>query len=63
MKMYLCKDCGHEVHAEDRPRPIRWTDGHVCYFELAKISECCLAEVVFNNATGDYICSECRDKQ
>lgn len=31
-KLWVCRKCGHEVHAKDRPQPIRWTDGHVCYF-------------------------------
>ena len=32
MKSYFCH-CGHEVVAEKTPAPIRWNDGHVCYFE------------------------------
>ncbi len=27
-----CEDCGHEVLAETKPAPIRWTDGHTCRF-------------------------------
>lgn len=27
-----CPKCGHEVVTVERPEPIRWTDGHVCYF-------------------------------
>lgn len=26
-----------------------------------KLSKCCNAKVVFNNATGDYVCSSCRN--
>uniref|UniRef100_A0A6M3JJK6 Uncharacterized protein n=1 Tax=viral metagenome TaxID=1070528 RepID=A0A6M3JJK6_9ZZZZ len=32
MKRYVCRKCGHEVYASEQPSPIRWTDGHVCYF-------------------------------
>jgi hypothetical protein len=32
MKSYFCH-CGHEVVAEKTPAPIRWKDGHVCYFD------------------------------
>ena len=29
--------------------------------EREKLSHCCQAEVVFNNATGDHCCSKCRN--
>jgi len=32
MKEWECVKCGHVVLADERPEPIRWTDGHVCYF-------------------------------
>lgn len=34
MSHWECKDCGHEVYTmdDDRPSPIKWTDGHVCHF-------------------------------
>lgn len=32
-KDWLCK-CGHEVVAREKPQPIKWTDGHICTFEL-----------------------------
>jgi hypothetical protein len=32
MKEWYCPKCGHEVIASEKPQPIRWTDGHVCYF-------------------------------
>ena len=32
MKLWVCRKCGHEVHAKDRPPPITWHDQHVCYF-------------------------------
>jgi len=32
MKLWVCRKCGHEVHAKDRPAPITWHDQHVCYF-------------------------------
>jgi hypothetical protein len=31
-KWWICEECGHEVLASERPRSIKWTDGHVCYF-------------------------------
>ena len=31
-KEWRCMECGHEVHATEKPQPIRWDDGHVCYF-------------------------------
>ena len=31
-KMWYCPECGHEVHAKDRPDPIRWSDFHTCRF-------------------------------
>ena len=32
MKDWVCRKCGHEVTAKERPSPITWTDLHVCYF-------------------------------
>jgi len=32
MNLWICKKCGHEVLSETRPNPIKWTDGHICYF-------------------------------
>ena len=31
-KDWHCPKCGHEVTAVERPEPIKWTDGHTCYF-------------------------------
>ncbi len=31
-RLWVCGRCGHEVMAVEKPQPIRWTDGHVCYF-------------------------------
>lgn len=44
MKLWICK-CGHEVTAEERPPPIKWTDGHVCYFYEASEEETLDAEL------------------
>lgn len=33
-KLYICIKCRHEVLAMEKPQPIKWTDGHVCYFTL-----------------------------
>ena len=34
MSHWECKYCGHEVFTMDdeRPSPIKWTDGHICHF-------------------------------
>ena len=32
MNEWICLKCGHEVMADRKPAPIKWTDGHVCYF-------------------------------
>jgi hypothetical protein len=29
---YVCRSCGQIVIASTPPRPMKWTDGHVCYF-------------------------------
>jgi len=34
--LWVCPKCGHEVIARERPQPIKWTDGHVCYFVPGK---------------------------
>ena len=31
MKLWMCS-CGQEVLSVEHPKPIRWTDGHVCHF-------------------------------
>jgi hypothetical protein len=33
MNQWICKYCGHEVMAEEKPE-FKWDDGHVCEFEL-----------------------------
>lgn len=33
---YVCSRCDHLVVATEKPEPIRWTDGHVCYFRLER---------------------------
>lgn len=30
-KWWICSKCGHEI-LSSKPAPIKWTDGHVCYF-------------------------------
>lgn len=30
--LWVCRKCGQEVVAKERPAPMRWTDGHVCSF-------------------------------
>lgn len=35
-KDYVCVDCGHEILIASKPQPIRWSDGHVCYFVESK---------------------------
>jgi len=34
--MWYCSKCGHVVVSSEKPEPIRWDDGHVCYFRLEK---------------------------
>jgi len=34
--IWICR-CGHEVVSEERPRPIKWTDGHTCVFPAVGI--------------------------
>ena len=33
MYEWECYKCGHEVLAKERPKEIKWTDGHVCRFK------------------------------
>ena len=38
-RLWICPKCGHELSVsatEHRPDPIRWDDGHICYFQQAK---------------------------
>ncbi len=32
MTLWVCKDCGHEVLATERPQSIHWSDYHICHF-------------------------------
>lgn len=35
-RLWICPKCGHEISilsTEHRPDPIRWGDGHICYFQ------------------------------
>jgi len=32
MWTWICESCEHEVIAAERPAPIKWSDGHECYF-------------------------------
>ncbi len=32
MSEWICPKCQHEVVADERPQPIKWTDGHRCTF-------------------------------
>ncbi len=34
MNEYNCIKCGHEVHSDRVPEPIKWTDKHTCHFVL-----------------------------
>lgn len=36
-KLWICKECGHEILADHKPRPILWSDGHKCVFSLKEI--------------------------
>lgn len=43
MKIWICKRklkdgevCGQIVMAAEKPQPIHWSDGHVCFFEEEK---------------------------
>jgi hypothetical protein len=31
-KKWVCPKCGHIIVAENRPSPIKWSDGHMCTF-------------------------------
>jgi len=33
-KSWRCISCKHVVMAEFHPEPIKWDDGHVCYFAI-----------------------------
>lgn len=33
MNYYFCNKCGHVVISDIKPEPIKWTDGHVCFFQ------------------------------
>ena len=35
-KLWVCTKCGHEVMSSTNPTPMKWTDGHVCYFREEK---------------------------
>jgi hypothetical protein len=37
--LWVCRDCGHEVLAEERPHDIMWTDAHTCHFIESKEEE------------------------
>ena len=49
---------GHARAAKKRGRKRKGLVGK----KLAKGSKCCNYRVVFNNATGDYVCSGCRSR-
>jgi len=34
-RLWVCAKCGHEVLDVETPSPIRWDDGHVCFFRRA----------------------------
>ena len=38
-KNWVCRSCGHLVVAEETPDPMRWTDGHTCFFIEEKEEE------------------------
>jgi len=46
MKRFICKKCGHEIYTNEKPDPIKWTDGHVCYF--TEVSEDYNNDIDFN---------------
>lgn len=33
MTTWICRICGQEEVSETKPSPVRWANGHVCYFE------------------------------
>ena len=37
--IWSCRKCGHEVISKEKPQPIRWSDGHVCYFAPAAVED------------------------
>jgi len=36
---WVCSKCGHLVVSPRKPKPIHWTDGHVCRFVKGPIQE------------------------
>jgi len=36
-KLWVCRDCGHEILADRKPSPIHWSDGHKCVFSIKDI--------------------------
>lgn len=38
MILWICRECGQEVMAVERPT-LRWSDGHVCKFHVAPEKE------------------------
>jgi len=32
-KNWVCPKCGQLVAAKEKPQPMWWDDGHVCYFK------------------------------
>lgn len=39
VKTYECRACGQIVISDEPPQPIRWTDGHVCFFKVKQDPE------------------------
>ena len=55
--MKVCSQCATPTN-----RPVRINKEIVCQgcAKKIKLSKCCEYKIIFNNATGDYICSGCR---
>jgi hypothetical protein len=63
MNLYVCRkhECGHEVLANEKPEPIRRTDGHVCSFQLTYEREClsCGTHFLASRPNIDYCDLDC----
>lgn len=31
-KIFVCRKCGYKVRSHEEPGPLRWSNGHVCFF-------------------------------
>jgi len=63
MDIYKCNQCGHEVLSHDKPEPIKWSDGHVCYFQNLQCN-ICGKKLKFPSECNQYgECWECVEDQ